>query len=177
MRRFWAVAVVSIAFVLIGCAGKSIRSYEGTSPRLEPEKFFDGRVEGWGFSENRWGSVNEWFEVEFRGETTGDTSVWHETIRFEDGRVDERTWRIVRRGDQEYSVEPTGKISEGTGVAYGSTVRWNYYLDVTYGGGEWTLWVDDWMHKKSEDTVVVRANLSRFGLTLGYGYMFLRKVE
>lgn len=171
------MSVVLCFCLLGGCAGKRIQSLDDQKPILKPEKFFDGHVTGYGFSETRFGSIRNWFEADFHGETTGDTSIWQETLTYDDGRVEKRTWEIVRKDKHRYDVEATGMVGSGSGVAYGNAVRWNYHLNQTLGGTDWTFWVDDWMYKMDKNTLIVRATFSYFGITVGRGYIFLRKTQ
>ncbi|MFB6345478.1 MAG: DUF3833 family protein [bacterium] len=177
LKKSALVLLVFTVLVTAGCAGRDVGPRPAGPSRLQPENFFDGRVTGWGFSETRFGGVDRWFQVDFRGRTEGDTSIWHETLRFSDGEVEERTWRVVSVGERRYDVDATGMVGTGSGLSHGNAVQWNYYLKRSYGCCEWTFWVDDWMYKTDDNTLIVRANFSWFGMTVGQGYMFLRKVE
>jgi len=177
MKRLLMVGIVIVALGVVGCAGKDIKSFEGAEPKFRPEQFFDGHVRAWGYSENRFGSINQWFEADFHGETNGDTLTMHEELRYSDGRVIERDWTVVKQSDHEYTVRATDMVGEGKALAYGNAVQWKYYLNVSIGGSKWTLWFDDWMFKRDDNTMIDRATISKYGLTLGRANIYFRKLE
>lgn len=177
MRRLALPIALLLFGLLAGCAGKDIRSFQGNRLEARPLEFFSGHVTGHGFSETRFGAIRNWFQIDFRGTKNGDTYVWHETLTFQDGRVEKRVWKILPQGKHRYHVTATGMEGDGIGITYGNAVRWNYYLNQTISGNEWTFWVDDWMYRRDENTMIVRATFSWFGITVGRGYMFLRKID
>jgi hypothetical protein len=177
MRRNLVVLLSLSLIVLAGCAGRTVKTFEGTTPRFQPEQYFDGHVKAWGFSENRWGSVSQRFSADFHGESHGDSLTMHETLRYEDGRVEERDWTIRRTGNHRYTIEASDMVGTGTGKAYGRAVRWNYYLDVNVGGGTYTFWFDDWMILQTDRVMMDRAVISKWGLTLGRAYIYFLKVD
>ncbi|MFB6344364.1 MAG: DUF3833 family protein [bacterium] len=165
-----------MSIVLIGCAGREVRNFEGNSPEFRPEKYFDGHVKAWGFAENRWGSVTQRFEADFYGESHGDSLTMHEELRYEDGRTEERDWVITRTGQHDYTISSPDMVGEGSGQAYGNAVRWQYYLNVNVGDGKWTMWFDDWMILRNDGVMLDRAVISKYGITLGRAYIFFQKM-
>lgn len=175
MQRVKPFFLILLLALVAGCAGRDIRSYEGETPRFRPEEFFDGHVKAWGFSESRFGGISQEFEADFRGGVDGDTLTMHETLRYEDGRTKERTWTIRRVNNHRYSIHASDMVGTGTGRAYGNAVHWNYQLPVGRTG--WTMHFDDRMVLRNRQTMVDRVVVSRYGITLGYGYVFFRRVK
>ncbi len=69
-----------------------IADFEGRVPKLDLFAFFDGRVEGWGLVEDRFGRLRRQFHVVIDGSIAGDELTLDEVFRYADGDVGERQW-------------------------------------------------------------------------------------
>jgi hypothetical protein len=178
VKKLYTVVLLLTTVSLLGsCAGRSVKSYRGQTPKFRPVQFFDGHLKAWGFAENRFGTINQRFEADFYGESHGDSVTMHEELRYADGRTLERDWTIKRLGEHKYSISANDMAGQGTGYAYGNAVRWSYYLPVSANGSRWVMHFDDWMILQDKKRMIDRAIISKYGITLGRAYLFFRKVS
>ncbi len=114
-RRFRAG--LALGFVVAAIPAPPAKAQNGiaSSPVFKPEIFFAGRTRSEGVMRGPDGAVSGRLSGETRGrrERDGSTS-FDQTIRFDDGTIRRRSWRLVRSGAQ---LEATA--TDVVGVARG----------------------------------------------------------
>lgn len=114
-RRF--LAGLALGFVVAAIPAPPAKAQNGiaSSPVFKPEIFFAGRTRSDGVMRGLDGNVSGRLSGETRGrrERDGSTS-FDQTIRFDDGTIRRRSWRLVRSGAQ---LEATA--TDVVGVARG----------------------------------------------------------
>ena len=91
---------------------------------FEPEIFFAGRTRAAGAFVDGEGRPESRFTGETRGRRAADGStVFDQTIRFQDGAVRRRTWRIVRTGPGTIEATGTDIVGVARGEISGRTLR------------------------------------------------------
>ena len=153
-----------------------LQHFADRTPPLVLEEYFDGKVEAWGIFVDRFGNLRREFKVDIEGSFDGETLVLVEDFDFTDGETDTRTWRITPKSDGLYEGRANDVIGAASGAVQGNALHWQYDVDMVIGGRSWQVHFDDWMFRQDERTVINRATVSKFGLTLGEVVIFFRKL-
>jgi hypothetical protein len=153
--------------VTAGCSSMSVKQFDGAAPRFEPEKFFTGRVRSWGVMENRRGNPKSRFSTDVVGELAGKDLVLTQHFAFEDGRTQQRVWRIRRIDEHRYEATANDVIGVARGEAWGNAFRWQYTLAVNPGNPLTNVRMSHWMYLQSDGTMVNRVIISKWGVALG----------
>jgi hypothetical protein len=166
IRRF---LLLSAFAVLAACAGRPSLDDPSLSDRaLNLEEFFAGDLVAYGQFQDIFGTVRRRFEVAIEGTWDGQTLRLVEDFVYEDGSTEQRIWTLTKTGADTWEGTAPGVIGIATGEERGDTFNWRYTIDLPVPGDE-TLRVtfDDWMWLLSEDRLLNRAYMSRFGVPIG----------
>lgn len=165
MMRIWAAAMV---VVLAGCTGKPALEDEKLSTRnLNLEEFFEGRTVAYGQFQDIFGTVRRRFEVEIEGTWDGETLTLVEDFVYEDDSTEQRVWTLVKTGEDTWRGTAPGVIGEAFGEEQGDTFNWRYTIDLPVPDGTMRVTFDDWMWLLTEDRLLNRAYMRRFGVDIG----------
>jgi hypothetical protein len=153
---------------LAACGRPSLDDPQLSSRALHLEEFFDGRLIAYGQFQDILGEVRRRFVVEIDGTWDGETLRLVEDFVYEDGSTEQRVWTLQPTGDGGWQGRAPGVIGVATGQERGDTFNWTYTIDLPVPGDE-TLRVsfDDWMWLLSDDRLLNRAYMSRFGVQIG----------
>jgi hypothetical protein len=105
--------------------------------------------------------------VTIEATVSGDTLTLDEDFVYDDGELQNRVWTITKTGDGAYEGRAADIIGKAKGGESGNALNWSYYLALSIGGSEIEMHFDDWMFRQSEDVVLNRATVSKFGITVG----------
>ncbi|MBK8210697.1 MAG: DUF3833 family protein [Rhodospirillales bacterium] len=172
-----AVLAVGTAF-LAGCARTQIDDFSERSPKLVLERFFEGRTEGWGIVQSRFGTLERQFRVKADGvwDDAAQTLRLTETWTFDDGQVDRLQWNIRRLGSGQYVGSEARLVGEAKGEQAGNAFRWRYTRRVPMpDGDERQLDFDDWFWLQDETVLISRASIGRFGMEFATISLFYQK--
>lgn len=165
MMRIFAAAMV---LVLAGCTGKPALDDEKLSTRnLNLEEFFEGRTVAYGQFQDIFGTVRRRFEVEIEGTWDGRTLTLVEDFVYEDDSTEQRVWTLVKTGEDTWRGTAPGVIGEAFGKERGDTFNWRYTIDLPVPDGNMRVTFDDWMWLLTEDRLLNRAYMRRFGVDIG----------
>jgi len=170
-------ALIVLAVFLGGCSGMKPRDFEGTQPHLDSFAYFQGETRAWGIFQDRSGNLQRQFTVDIRGEIVGDELTLAEDFVYADGEIQQRIWRIRRIDEHRYEGRADDVVGTATGLAYGNALNWTYTLRLPYRGNEINVKFDDWMFLQSDDVLVNRATVSKFGFKVGEVTLFFTKGE
>lgn len=163
--KIWALAAV---LVLAGCTGKPALEDEKLSTRnLNLEEFFEGRTVAYGQFQDIFGTVRRRFEVEINGTWDGETLTLVEDFLYEDGSTEQRVWTLVKTGAETWRGTAPGVIGEAFGEERGDAFNWRYTIDLPVPDGTLRVTFDDWMWLLTEDRLLNRAYMKRFGVDIG----------
>ncbi|MFU8864551.1 MAG: DUF3833 domain-containing protein [Rhodobacterales bacterium] len=163
--RIFAAAMV---LVLAGCTGKPALDDEKLSTRnLNLEEFFEGRTVAYGQFQDIFGTVRRRFEVEIEGTWDGRTLTLVEDFVYEDDSTEQRVWTLVKTGEDTWRGTAPGVIGEAFGKERGDTFNWRYTIDLPVPDGNMRVTFDDWMWLLTEDRLLNRAYMRRFGVDIG----------
>ena len=176
MKRPLRLSSVVLTLLLVGCSDMKLEDFAAGEPHLTVEEYFDGRTEAWGLFEDRFGRVRRQFKVDVDGSFDGRELKLVENFVYADGEKDSRIWRITSLGDGRYEGRSDDVIGAASGQARGNAVHWEYDMDLVIGDSTWRVHFDDWMLLQSDEVMINRATVSKFGITLGQVTLFFRKI-
>ena len=168
-RRRWCagIATLAAAGLIAGCAGPRLDEYAASRPAFDFKAYFDGTVIAHGMVSDRGGKVQRRFVVTMRCSWTGDDGTLDEAFVYDDGERQRRVWRVRRQPDGRYTGRADDVLGEATGGAAGAAFNWRYTLSLPVRGSVYAVDFDDWMFQIDDRTVLNRATLSKFGVTVG----------
>ncbi|AZL58752.1 DUF3833 domain-containing protein [Tabrizicola piscis] len=170
------LALSAIAF-LAACTGKPSLNDPALSDReLNLEEFFDGTLVAQGQFQDIFGTVRRRFDVTIKGDWNGKRLRLVEDFVYEDGSTEQRIWTLVKTGpetvSQTWRGTAPGVIGEATGIEDGDRFNWRYTIDLPVPAADGTadtvrVTFDDWMWQLSDDRLLNRAYMRRFGVDVG----------
>ena len=166
-RRHVLCALIAGPAVLAGCAGPKVVDYAEQRPRLELDRYFNGRIRAHGIFQKRSGEVARRFTVIMDCRWEGNQGVLDEAFTYSDGTKQRRVWHLTKLDGGRYVGRADDVVGEARGQESGNAFRWNYTLRLPVGGKEYEVQFDDWMFLVDEQVMLNRATMSKFGITLG----------
>ena len=166
-RRHVLLALLAGSAVLAGCASPQVSHYAQQRPKLELDRYFNGRIRAHGIFQKRGGEVVRRFTVVMDCHWEGNQGVLDEAFRYSDGSTQRRVWRLTKHADGRYTGRADDVVGEAEGQESGNAFRWNYTLRLPVDGKEYDVQFDDWMFLVDERVMLNRATMSKFGITLG----------
>jgi len=157
-----------IIFLLAGCSTIDIRQYSSNEPRLDLFGYFQGETKGWGIVQDRKGVVTRQFTVAIKGTVDNEGRlILEEDFDWSDGEKSKRTWILSKHNSHSYSGQAEDVIDSARGTLYGNVLNWQYMLNLNVDGTTWKITFDDWMFLVSDDILLNKATMSKFGLKVG----------
>ena len=166
-RRHVLLALLAGSAVLAGCASPQVSDYAQQRPKLELDRYFNGRIRAHGIFQKRGGEVVRRFTVVMDCHWEGNQGVLDEAFTYSDGTTQRRIWRLTKHADGRYTGRADDVVGEAEGQESGNAFRWNYTLRLPVDGKEYDVQFDDWMFLVDERVMLNRATMSKFGITLG----------
>ena len=166
-RRHVLLALLAGSAVLAGCASPQVSDYAQQRPKLELDRYFNGRIRAHGIFQKRGGEVVRRFTVVMDCHWEGNQGVLDEAFTYSDGTTQRRVWRLTKHADGRYTGRADDVVGEAKGQESGNAFRWNYTLRLPVDGKEYDVQFDDWMFLVDERVMLNRATMSKFGITLG----------
>lgn len=172
--------LVAGTFVLLisGCSSVNVNEYAGSKPEFKLFDFFAGKTYAWGQFQDRSGKVIRRFTVDITGtisEQNSKTLVLDEKFIYDDGEKQERIWRITETSPNHYIGLADDVIGKAVGESAGNALNWRYVLDLPYKDSTIHVNFDDWMFLHTNNTMINRAKVSKWGFTVGEVTLFFSK--
>ena len=167
---------------LAACTGKpSLDDDKLSDTDLNLEDFFEGESVAYGQFQDIFGTVRRRFEVEIDGTWDGETLVLTEDFVYEDGATERRVWTLTKSGDETWQGTAPGVIGTATGEERGDTFNWVYTIDLPIPSADGTVETmrvtfDDWMWLLTEDRLLNKAYVRRYGIDIGEVVIFFEKL-
>ncbi len=159
---------IALFFGLSACSGTpSLTDRKLGTQELNLEDFFEGKTVAYGQFQDVFGTVRRRFEVEITGTWDGQTLTLVEDFTYADGETEQRVWSLTKTGAQTWEGTAPGVIGKATGTEDGDTFNWVYTIDLPVPDGTLRVSFDDWMWQLSEDRLLNRAYMRRFGVPIG----------
>ncbi len=164
---FGFVAIAGLA-LLAACSAKPKVPKTFLSDRqLNLEEFFEGRTVAYGQFQDILGNVPRRFTVEIDGTWDGKTLTLVEDFVYDDGATEQRIWTLTKTGEDTWTGTAPGVLGTAEGIERGDTFNWKYKIDLPIKDGTMRVSFDDWMWLLSDDRLLNRAYVSRFGIRIG----------
>lgn len=162
------LAALYLFLTLAACTGRPALDDPKLSNReLDLEVFFAGKTRAHGQFNDIFGTVRRRFEVDITGTWDGERLTLVEDFVYEDGSTERRVWTLTKTGPQTWEGSAPGVIGIARGEERGDTFNWQYMIDLPVPGGTLRVSFDDWMWLLSDDRLLNRAYMSRFGVPIG----------
>ncbi len=143
--------------------------------QFRPEEFFSGQLSASGMFIDRFGKVQRRFVADIDCTSTENGFILDESFLFDDGQAETRQWVISCRSDTVYE----GRCADVDGVALGRlqgpVLHWRYDFLLDVSGRRIKTRFHDMMVRQSEDIVLNRARVTKFGLLLGELFISFRR--
>lgn len=151
-----------------GCATQNIQTYQNAKPKLDMHKFFLGKIDGYGMFQGRSGEVKKRFYVDIEATHEGDdVIVLNEKFDWADGTTSQRIWRLTEQANGQWVGIAGDVIGQAKGEVAGNAFHWQYVLDLPVNDKTYKVNFDDWMYLVTDDVMLNRAVMSKFGVELG----------
>jgi len=160
---------------LTGCGAMEITDFKDGSPRLVLEDYFAGKTRAWGIFEDRFGNLRRQFTVNIDGKWNGQTLVLDEQFVYRDGEKDRRVWTIKKIDKNHYQGRAEDVIGVALGHAKGNALNWRYDMNLKVGETRLRVHFNDWMFLQSDNILVNRARVTKWGIELGQVTLFFSK--
>ncbi|UWQ14508.1 DUF3833 domain-containing protein [Aliiroseovarius sp. M344] len=170
------LSALACAF-LIGCSGApDLDDAKLSSRNLNLEEFFEGKTVARGQFQDLFGNVQRRFDVNIQGSWDGQTLTLVEDFVYADGSTEQRIWTLDKTGEDTWSGTAPGVIGKANGTESGDTFNWKYRIDLPGRDGK-TMRVDfdDWMWLLSDDRLLNRAYVKKYGVTIGEAIIVFEK--
>lgn len=162
------LSFILLAVLLAGCTGKpSLQDEQLSEQKLDLEVFFAGKTKAYGQFQDVFGTVRRRFEVDIAGTWDGERLILIEDFVYEDGSTEQRVWTLVKTGPDSWTGTAPGVIGSATGQEKGDTFNWQYQIDLPVPDGTLRVTFDDWMWLLTEDRLLNRAYMKRYGVDIG----------
>jgi hypothetical protein len=171
------LAVLLTLLTLNGCSGMKPIDFEGTTPTLKIETYFQGKTQAWGIFEDRFGTLRRQFTVDISGVWNGDALVLDERFDYSDGETDRRVWEIRKTGPNAYEGRADDVVGVARGVSHGNALNWRYDMDLKIGENYLRVHFNDWMFLQPSGVLLNRAKVSKFGIEIGTVTLAFMKQE
>lgn len=164
MRR----SVFAALLVLAACSGRpSLDDPKLSDRQLNLEEFFAGRTFAHGQFQDRFGNVQRRFVVDIDGRWDGRVLTLTEDFTYDDGATERRVWSLTKTGADTWQGTAPGVLGVARGEERGDTFNWTYRIDLPVREGTVRVGFDDWMWLLSEDRLLNRAYMKKYGVDLG----------
>ncbi|MGP1275850.1 MAG: DUF3833 family protein [Caulobacterales bacterium] len=165
---FARLAALLPVLLLAGClSGPSPQDRAGVSPALSLETYFQGRTYAYGVFE-RDGVLDRVLHVEIDGEWDGRALTLDEHFLYDNGDTQRRIWTMTQTAPNRFSGTAGDVIGEADISIFGDAAYFGYLVDLPLSDGS-TVRVrfNDRIYRLSDDVLINRASVSKFGITVG----------
>ncbi|MEW2918959.1 DUF3833 domain-containing protein [Ruegeria sp. ANG10] len=170
-----ALAIAGIA-ALTACSAKPrVPKSFLSDQQLNLEEFFEGKTVAYGQFQDVLGNVPRRFTVDIEGTWDGETLTLVEDFVYDDNATEQRVWTLTKTGEDTWTGTAPGVLGTASGVERGDTFNWTYKIDLPVKDGTMRVNFDDWMWLLSDDRLLNRAYVSRYGVRLGEVILFFEK--
>ena len=168
--------ILVIALTTTSCA-TAPEEYANSTPQLDMAEYFNGPLKAWGIVQNRQGKVTRRFEVDLVGTWDGENGILDEQFVFDDGEQQQRTWKLRKLPNNQFTGTAGDVVGEAQGEAAGFALYWDYVLEVPVNDKLYTVRFEDWMYQMNDDVLINRSVMKKFGFRVGEVTLFFQKLD
>jgi hypothetical protein len=165
-----ALLTVSLSMLvgLSACSSAPVAAdYAKEQPALNLREYFNGPLTAHGLFTDRSGRVVKRFTVQMQGRWEGDQGVLEEDFVYSDGTRQRRVWRLTDLGQGRWRGQADDVVDHADGESAGNALNWHYTLRLPVDGSVYEVQFNDWMYLMDAHTMLNKAVMSKFGITLG----------
>ena len=165
---FKLIKILLPVLFLAGCGMKpSIEDAKLSNRNFSLEEFFDGETTAYGQFQDVLGNVSRRFTVNIKGSWDGSNLVLVEDFKYDDGSEEQRIWKLAKNNENIWLGSAEGVVGVAEGKTSGDMFYWAYTIDLPTPSGERRVSFKDYMWMLSDDRVLNKAYMSKWGLPLG----------
>jgi hypothetical protein len=164
------------ALLLTACGSVNVSDYSATEPKLDLREFLNGELRAYGMLQDRSGRMTRRFTATLQGTWTGEEGVLAEVFHFDDGEVQERTWRLRHDGNGNYTGTAGDVVGTAEGSLGGAVFNWQYQLEVPWRDDSIIVSLDDWLYLVDERHLLNHTTLTKFGFRVGELTLVIEKL-
>lgn len=167
--------IAGLLALLTGCSSVEVAEYANKTPKMDIREYFNGDVDAWGVFIGRSGKVERSFSVAMNGQWQGDSGVLKEHFIYDDGKTQDREWKLTFTGANTFEGTAADIIGGAKGEQAGNAVNMKYVLRLPVNGTQYDLSMDDWIYRMTDDTAINRVQMTKFGVKVGELVITFRK--
>ena len=137
--------------------------------------FLHGHTKAWGVFEDRFGRLRRLFEVDMQGGWQDGVFVLDERFAYDDGRVEQRTWRVKPLSAGRFEATCTECVGAAYGESANGMIRMSYTFRLKLPSRTVTVDFEDRLYRMSPRTAVNRATVRKWGVRLGELSLFFER--
>lgn len=166
-----------LTLVLSACSTATLDDYELTTPELDLDQFFNGKLVAYGVVFDRSGKMLRRFKADIDAHWEGKSGTINEQFVFDDGERSTRIWQLTKQGDNQYVGEAADVVGIAQGETSGSALFWRYDLDIEVDGETYQVTLDDWMYLFDEQRLFNKTEMTKFGIKVGEVILYIEKLN
>lgn len=167
--------LLGFTLLMFGCSSVDVNDYSATEPKLDLKEFFKGDLKVYGMLQDFSGKMTRRFTADIKASWQGDTGTLDEVFYFDDGEQQTRIWTLNYLGDGRYTGTAGDVIGVAKGQTRGAVFRWQYQLTIPYDGDTLNVHLDDWLYLISENRLINRTSINKFGIEVGEITLIIEK--
>ena len=151
---------------------------EPVRSKLVLEKFFNGKLKGWGIQQSRLGQLQSRFTISAHGQWDQASKTLHlqETYKFDDGHSDKLDWTIAKESSSTYVGHETRIDGEAKGLQEQSQFTWQYSRRVPDKDGQETSYeFNDTFFLIDQDSLLAKASINKLFFEVATMSVFYRR--
>lgn len=166
----YALVFLSV-FLLAACSAPRVNDYANQEPVLDLSEYFNGMIDAYGIFTDRSGRVVKRFKVvidaKWKVVDGKKVGVLDESFTYSDGTTQKRIWTLTEVAPKKYTGVASDVVGNATGEVSGNALNWTYTLALPVDGKVYNVEFNDWMYLMSEQVMLNKAQMSKFGFNLG----------
>lgn len=159
--------LLSLFFLLTGCASLKPIAFQNNQQKLDPVGFFGGHTKSYGVLEARNGKPSTQITTETQG-TVKDGKVYIEQDLYPgNGKKNHRSWQLKQI--DKHHVEATANDIDGTarGELYGNYFTWTFRLKLIDRSFIKHVLMSQYMYLMPDgETLIIRSVIRKFGIII-----------
>jgi hypothetical protein len=152
-----------------------IAQFCNQQPTLLLEKYFQDKTWAWGIFTDRFGNLKRSFQVIIDGSMDNNQLLLDEQFLYDNGETQNRIWQITLLGNGHYRGTADDIVGQAEGQAVGNALNWQYHMLLPIQNRVWKVHFNDWFFLQSEQVLINKARVSKWGITLGEVSLFFSK--
>ncbi len=171
----FALALLA-AVGLSACGSQKLEDYSAETPTLDLREYLNGPLTASGVFFGLSDRAELRFVVDMEGTWEGKIGTLAEQFRYSDGKTEERIWTIRFQDDERFTATAADVEGEAVGGQSGNAATMSYRLRLPRDDGdEIVVSMEDWFYLQEDGTLINRAEMSKYGVTVGELIVVFRK--